>query len=74
LKIKEELDKVKLDIEDKLLPKGADVSRHLTLPAEGKPIEWILEEMAKMDGELGPHAVWKHGKVSGAVYRTWASL
>ncbi|KIK91365.1 hypothetical protein PAXRUDRAFT_830908 [Paxillus rubicundulus Ve08.2h10] len=68
LKIKDELRKVKVDIEDKLLPKGDDVSRHLSLPAEGKPVEWILEEMAKMDGELGPHAGWKHGKLSGAVY------
>ncbi|KAF9227039.1 PLP-dependent transferase [Gyrodon lividus] len=67
-KIREEMGKVRLDIEDKLVPKGAEVSRHLSLPAEGKSVEWILEEMAKMDRELGPHADWRHGKISGAVY------
>ncbi|KIJ60028.1 hypothetical protein HYDPIDRAFT_32607 [Hydnomerulius pinastri MD-312] len=67
-KIQQEMGKVRLDIEDKLVPKGAEVSRHLSLPAEGKSVEWILAEMAKMDNELGPHADWRHGKISGAVY------
>ena len=31
--------------------------------------EWIMTEMAKMDSEIA-HAEWKHGKISGAVYRT----
>lgn len=62
------MDKARLDIEGKLVPQGADVSRHLVLPDEGKSVEWILAEMKKMDGELG-HADWKHGKLSGAVYR-----
>ncbi|KAG1725430.1 PLP-dependent transferase [Suillus paluster] len=57
-----QMDKARLDIEDKLVPKGATVSRHLALPEEGKSLEWILSEMTKMDGELG------HGKLSGAVY------
>jgi sphinganine-1-phosphate aldolase len=67
-KIKAELGKARQDIEDKLVPKGAEVSRHLSLPLEGKSAEWILEEMIKMDGELGPNANWRHGKLSGAVY------
>ena len=69
-KLREELDKVKVDIEDKLLPKGGEITRHLALPAQGKSREWILEEMARMDKELGAHVDWRQGKISGAVYRT----
>lgn len=68
-KVRVEMDKAKLDIENKLVPKGADVCRHLTLPTQGQSAEWILEEMSKMDLELG-NASWKNGKLSGAVYRT----
>jgi len=67
-KVQVEMDKAKLDIENKMLPKGADVIRHLAIPAEGKSAEWILEEMIKMDQEMG-NASWKSGKLSGAVYR-----
>jgi sphinganine-1-phosphate aldolase len=62
--------RAKLDIENKLVPKGADVNRHLALPAEGKPLEWILEQMNVMDSELGPQVNYAQGKLSGAVYRT----
>ncbi|KII92641.1 hypothetical protein PLICRDRAFT_37419 [Plicaturopsis crispa FD-325 SS-3] len=67
-KVKVEMDKAKLDIENKLVPKGADVVRHLALPPQGQTPEWILEEMNKMDVELGADANWRHGKLSGAVY------
>ncbi|KAF8547233.1 PLP-dependent transferase [Imleria badia] len=60
-----ELGKVKIDIEDKLVPKGGEIT---ALPAQGKSPEWILEEMAKMDKELGTHTDWRQGKISGAVY------
>ncbi|KAF7321892.1 Sphinganine-1-phosphate aldolase [Mycena kentingensis (nom. inval.)] len=66
-KVAQQMDKAKLDIEDKLVPKGPDVTRHLTLPAEGQSLEWILAEMDKMDNELS-HTSWKKGKISGAVY------
>ncbi|KAG1861579.1 PLP-dependent transferase [Suillus subalutaceus] len=66
--VQQQLDQARLDIEGKLVPQGVDVSRHLVLPDEGKSMGWILAEMEKMDGELGPHADWKHGKLSGAVY------
>ncbi|KAG1772581.1 PLP-dependent transferase [Suillus placidus] len=66
--VQQQLNKARLDIEGKLVPQGVDVSRHLVLPDEGKTVGWILAEMEKMDGELGPHADWKHGKLSGAVY------
>jgi sphinganine-1-phosphate aldolase len=72
-KVRTEMDKARLDIEDKLVPKGADVTRHLALPEEGQTPEWILAEMDKMDNEMGSTTVWKLGKLSGAVYRALTS-
>ncbi|KAJ7594522.1 pyridoxal phosphate-dependent transferase [Mycena floridula] len=66
-KVAIEMGKAILDIEDKLIPKGAEVIRHIALPEDGKSLEWIMSEMDKMDNELG-HANWKVGKLSGAVY------
>ena len=60
--------KARESIEAKLLPKGAAVIRHLTLPAEGKSAEWIEKEMDIMDSEM-EGANWRLGKLSGAVYR-----
>jgi sphinganine-1-phosphate aldolase len=68
-KVALEMGQAKLDIENKLVPKGATVTRHLTLPDKGRDADWILEEMTKMDEELNSHANWRHGKLSGAVYR-----
>jgi len=62
------MDKAKLEIENKLVPKGADVARHLSLPAKGQNLDWILAEMNKMDSELND-TNWRQGKLSGAVYR-----
>ncbi|KAK7005826.1 Sphinganine-1-phosphate aldolase [Favolaschia claudopus] len=67
-KVRTEMDKAKLDIEDKLVPKGADVARHLALPEKGQTPEWISAEMDKMDNEMGLANTWKNGKLSGAVY------
>lgn len=64
------MSQAKLDIENKLVPKGAEIVRHLSLPDQGKTPEWILAEMDKMDVELGNNTNWRHGKLSGAVYRT----
>jgi sphinganine-1-phosphate aldolase len=64
------MNQAKLDIENKLVPKGAEIVRHLSLPDQGKTLEWILAEMDKMDVELGNNTNWRHGKLSGAVYRT----
>ncbi|KAJ3749466.1 pyridoxal phosphate-dependent transferase [Lentinula detonsa] len=66
-KVKAEMDKAKLDIEQSLCPQGADVVRYLSLPAEGQSIEWILSEMDNMDQQSGT-LEWKRGKISGAVY------
>lgn len=67
-KVKGEMDKARLDIEQSLCPQGADVVRHLSLPAEGQSLEWIIAEMDKMDQQSGT-SEWKRGKISGAVYR-----
>lgn len=69
--VSEQLVKAKLDIEDKLLPKGTNVVRHLSLPSQGKQLDWIMKEMKTMDSEMGgDFEPWNQGKVSGAVYRT----
>ncbi len=69
------MDKAKLDIEKKLIPQGPNVIRHLSLPHDGKTLEWILEEMEVMDTEMGGQVdAWKQGKLSGAVYRLWISF
>ncbi|KAI0630423.1 PLP-dependent transferase [Trametes polyzona] len=67
-KVETELGKARLEIEQKLVPQGPGVTRHLTLPEQGRDTEWILAEMAKMDEEAGNHVDWRDGKVSGAVY------
>ena len=64
------MDKAKLDIENSLIPQDACVVRHLSLPSQGKSLEWILAEMDRMDRELdGSPEKWRVGKLSGAVYR-----
>lgn len=67
-KVRTEMDKAKLDIENKLVPKGEHVTRHLTLPSTGISTEQILAEMDKMDVEGASHTDWSKGKLSGAVY------
>ncbi|KAF8658238.1 hypothetical protein AX16_002015 [Volvariella volvacea WC 439] len=66
-KVAAQMAQAKLDIENKLVPKGADVVRHLTLPDKGQSLEWIIAEMGKMDNEMAS-SHWRHGKLSGAVY------
>jgi sphinganine-1-phosphate aldolase len=60
----------KVEIDQKLLPQGKDVVRHLSLPMKGQSLEWILEEMQQMDEEAPSHTEYREGKLSGAVYRT----
>ncbi|KAF7315761.1 Sphinganine-1-phosphate aldolase [Mycena indigotica] len=67
-KVALEMGQAKLDIENRLVPKGPDVTRHLSLPKEGKSLEWILAEMDKMDDEMSHATNWRQGKISGAVY------
>ncbi|KAG1715776.1 hypothetical protein ID866_1400 [Astraeus odoratus] len=74
-KVQSELSKVRHDIELKLMPQGEGISRHLALPPQGRSVQWILEEMDKMDeeanrgkGENGNGVDWREGKISGAVY------
>lgn len=72
-KVDEQMGKAKLDIENKLVPKGPNVVRHLALPEESRSLEWILAEMEKMDQEHQHTSDWRGGKVSGAVYRKQTS-
>ncbi|KAL7281568.1 hypothetical protein ACG7TL_004885 [Trametes sanguinea] len=67
-KVESELARARLEIEQKMVPQGPGVTRHLSLPEQGHDTEWILREMAKMDEESGSHVDWRNGKVSGAVY------
>ncbi|KIY61722.1 PLP-dependent transferase [Cylindrobasidium torrendii FP15055 ss-10] len=67
-KVTGEMAKARVDIESKLVPRGEGVVRHLSLPEQGKSLDWILEEMAKMDAELENSTDYRHGKLSGAVY------
>ena len=66
--VQRQMNEARVEIEDKLIPKGTP--RHLALPEKGKSVEWILEEMAKMDSKMGPSADWRRAKLSGAIYRT----
>lgn len=68
-KVETEMGKAKAMIQKQLVPQGEDVVRHLALPPDGKPLDWILEEMDKMDKEGNSHTDYKEGKLSGAVYR-----
>ncbi|OSD06936.1 PLP-dependent transferase [Trametes coccinea BRFM310] len=67
-KVESELARARLEIEQKMVPQGPGVTRHLSLPEQGHDTEWILREMAKMDEESGSHVDWRNGRVSGAVY------
>ncbi|KAF8757061.1 PLP-dependent transferase [Rhizoctonia solani] len=60
--------KAKKDIEGKLVKSGPNIVRHLALPVQGRTMEWIDAEMARMDTECGGGDTWKQGKLSGAVY------
>ena len=68
-KVESQLREAEQKIEDKLVPKGPHVVRHLALPIEGKIPELIFAEMDDMDAEMGVRADWEGGKLSGAVYR-----
>ncbi|KAG5639034.1 hypothetical protein H0H81_007647 [Sphagnurus paluster] len=68
-RVETQMNQAKLDIENKLVPKGADVVRHLCVPELGKTPDWIFSQMDIMDSELNGHTNWRHGKLSGAVYR-----
>ncbi|KAF8313111.1 hypothetical protein DL93DRAFT_1201412 [Clavulina sp. PMI_390] len=67
-KVDSEMAKARLDIENKMVPSGPSVTRHLALPKMGHTPEWIKEEMDRMDREANSDCDWKQGKLSGAVY------
>lgn len=67
-KVETEMANTQTIIEDKLIPSGPAVIRHLVLPPSGHDLEWILSEMNAMDTENDHSADWRSGKLSGAVY------
>ncbi|THH16014.1 hypothetical protein EW146_g4551, partial [Bondarzewia mesenterica] len=67
-KVATEMGKAKVDINNRLVPQGPGVTRHLSLPTQSRSLEWIMDEMAKMDLEGGSHTDYREGKLSGAVY------
>lgn len=68
-KVEAEIGRARQDIVTKLVPQGPDVTRHISLPAQGQSAQWVAEEMEKMDAESENTGLWKQGKLSGAVYR-----
>lgn len=65
-KVRLEIDKGILKIEQKLLPSDPNVERYLKLPQEGWSHDKVKEELRKLV-EM-KHTRWEDGRVSGAVY------
>jgi len=66
--VREKMAKTKEQIDGKMLPKGPNVVRHLSLPRQGRSPEDIEAELNKMQVDLKP-TNYREGKLSGAVYR-----
>ncbi|KZV65613.1 PLP-dependent transferase [Peniophora sp. CONT] len=66
--VEAEMAVAKADVEKSLVPSGAGVVRHLSLPAQGQSLEWILSQMDVMEAVAPSHTDYKLGKLSGAVY------
>jgi sphinganine-1-phosphate aldolase len=69
-KIETEMMKARADIQRALIPQGLNVTRRLALPTQSKSLDWILNEMDKMEKVAPSHVNYKEGKLSGAVYRS----
>ncbi|BGP33086.1 Dihydrosphingosine phosphate lyase [Rhodotorula toruloides] len=65
-KVAGELDKVTLELEEKLAPKHPDAPSFRSLPDKGLSAEDVSTALTKMS-EL-PNTKWENGRVSGAVY------
>lgn len=53
-------------LQDRLVPKGPGVTKHLTLPKDGLTVEQVRTELKSLSGM--EHTRWEDGRVSGAVY------
>lgn len=70
-RVEAELTKVREEMETKFLLQAKDIARHLELPQHGRSIEWIVNEMERIDEEAANEHKgidWREGKLSGAVY------
>ncbi|KAK9471055.1 pyridoxal phosphate-dependent transferase [Dipodascopsis tothii] len=65
-KVDLELKKTLQDVEDKMIPKGPDVTYYNKLPADGWSDDAIKAVLIK-NNEM-KHSDWESGKVSGAIY------
>jgi sphinganine-1-phosphate aldolase len=65
-KVQLQIAEAKISMEQRLVPTGPDVVRHLGLPAEGWPAERVKAELMALSSMK--HAMWEDGRVSGAVY------
>ncbi|KAJ6260203.1 hypothetical protein Dda_4427 [Drechslerella dactyloides] len=65
-KVKAQLDEATAKLEEKMVVRDPNLTRHLALPKAGLSSEKIREELEKL-AQL-KHADWENGQVSGAVY------
>ncbi|KAF2089803.1 sphingosine-1-phosphate lyase-like protein [Saccharata proteae CBS 121410] len=65
-KVQAQIQETIVKLEEKLVPHGPGVERHVTLPQEGWGEDKVKEELEKLS-EM-QHTRWEDGRVSGAVY------
>ena len=66
-KLQEELNKVKVDTNDKLVPKGGEFTRYLSLPKASLPSGFLKRRRGWARSLV--HTDRRQGKLPGAVYR-----
>ncbi|GAB7360358.1 hypothetical protein MBLNU230_g8316t1 [Neophaeotheca triangularis] len=71
-KVRADVTKALSELEEKLVPSGAEVTHYTALPAAGWGPEQIRAELQKM-GDM-KHTSWETGRVSGAVYHGGTEL
>lgn len=65
-KVRADVDKAILELEQKLVPSGPGITSQTSLPSSGWSTEQVRAELEKL-GEM-EHTSWETGRVSGAVY------
>lgn len=65
-KVQLQIAEARIGMEQKLVPTGPGVVRHLGLPAEGWPADKVKAELVALS--TMKHTMWEDGKVSGTVY------
>ena len=65
-KVRAQVDKTIVDLENRLVPSGPGITQHTALPASGWSVDQVRAELQKL-AEI-EHTRWEDGRVSGAVY------